>query len=247
MEMLTFSCWKLTPPFNEVAAAKKSVWSAGVRKQFNTYWMLIIPDIKSPTLMLLLQTLIRQHNLECPVFQLLFEGEPREMIFQEEWPRDKSSIHFPRDSKMDQARHWRTITWEVAKEIREQWCKILASLRFLGKGKVTCSQNTQFLEMDVEDPAFPELKVSSRDFSVKALTYEEKPGLLDTPRMKGVSFEKETGRFEFLTVRRPGLVAVSHEMLSLSLSGSDWSLWCLWVLSLNREKRTFLPDFGRLK
>lgn len=105
MEMLTFSCWKLTPPFNEVAAAKKSVWSAGVRKQFNTYWMLIIPDIKSPTLMLLLQTLIREHNLECPVFQLLFEGEPREMRFQEEWPRDKSSIHFPRDSKMDQARH----------------------------------------------------------------------------------------------------------------------------------------------
>lgn len=32
VERLTFSCWKLTPLFNEVAAAEKSAWSAGLRK-----------------------------------------------------------------------------------------------------------------------------------------------------------------------------------------------------------------------
>ena len=67
--------------------------------------MLIIPDIKSPTSILLLQTLIRGHNLEWPGLQLLSEAGLRQMRFQEDQLRDESPIHSPRDSKVDQTRH----------------------------------------------------------------------------------------------------------------------------------------------
>lgn len=51
---------------------------------------------------------------------------------------------------------------------------------------MTCSQNTQILELDVEDTASPRFRVRHRDFSGKVFTVREKPDFLDTPSLKDV-------------------------------------------------------------
>jgi hypothetical protein len=61
--------------------------------------MLIVPDIKSPSSILLLQVLIGGQNLEWPGLSLLSQAEPREMRFWEDLLRDKSIIHSLRDSQ----------------------------------------------------------------------------------------------------------------------------------------------------
>lgn len=40
--------------------------------------------------------------------------------------------------------------------------------------------------MDVEDTAYPGIRMRSRDFSVEAPTAGGKPDLLDTPSIRGV-------------------------------------------------------------
>lgn len=113
---------------------------------------------------------------------------------------------------------------------------------------MTCSWNTQNLEWDVEDTASPGLSTRPRDFSAKALTGRGKPDFFDTPSLKDVALWKRGTHFEFQTVMISEQVSVSlsHEMLRLSLSGYDWSLWSHWVVSEQRES-FFLPDFRRLK
>lgn len=64
------------------------------------------------------------------------------MRFQEDSLKDKSPNHSPWNSKVDQTGCWKAITWEVAKEIKEKWLKILASLHFLEKEKWHIPEHT---------------------------------------------------------------------------------------------------------